>query len=77
MFNRIENARPAYGEPVILRINGVVQNYTYNMDGADDCDDWLEPFGQLIDEDDKREVSFFIHTEKKVEWIYLKDLSNV
>lgn len=43
-FIPIENSRPPYGAPVLLKINGVVQHITYTLDGADETPDWFEPF---------------------------------
>lgn len=36
--------RPAYGEPVLLYVSGVVQNVTFMLDGGDECEDWFEPY---------------------------------
>ena len=34
---------PSYGEPVLIKINGVVQNVTYILDGCYHSPDWFEP----------------------------------
>ena len=35
---------PPYGDAVIIKANGVIQNVTYFLDGADDEPDWFEPY---------------------------------
>lgn len=53
---KIEDGKPQYGEPVLIRTKGgVVQHITYNLDGADDTPDWFEPYH--FDHDD--ELKFF------------------
>ena len=37
-------ALPPYGESVLIFANGVVQNVTYMLDGADDSPDWFQPY---------------------------------
>lgn len=40
----VEDELPVYGDPVLLKISGVVQHVTYMLDGADDSCDWFEPY---------------------------------
>ena len=40
----VKDELPAYGIPVLLKANGVVQHVTYMLDGSDDEADWFEPF---------------------------------
>ncbi len=37
-------ALPPYGESVLIFANGVVQDVTYMLDGADDSPDWFQPY---------------------------------
>ena len=48
--------RPGYGEPVLIVVYGVVQNIMYIRDGADDTEDWFEPYYF-----DDHELSAFMH----------------
>jgi len=46
-WNNTSERLPVYGEALILKINGVNQNITYQFDGADNGDDpfyWFEPY---------------------------------
>jgi hypothetical protein len=40
----VEDRLPAYGKPVLLVGNNVVQHVTYMLDGCDDVPDWFEPY---------------------------------
>lgn len=62
--------RPQYGEPVLIVSNGVLQNITYILDGADDVQDWFEPYFF----DHKGSLKIWWH--KVDEWAYLKDASD-
>ncbi|GGO89214.1 hypothetical protein GCM10011348_46440 [Marinobacterium nitratireducens] len=42
--NKPEDGSPDYGEPILVALNGVWQHVTYMRDGADDCEDWVEPY---------------------------------
>ena len=46
--------RPAYGQPVLIKIKGIVQHITYVLDGADDTADWFEPYH--FDHDDELKI---------------------
>jgi len=48
---RMDDRRPAYGEPVLIRIGLVVQHITYTLDGGDECEDWFEPYHFDHDDD--------------------------
>tara|TARA_R110000850_G_scaffold276016_1_gene416687 strand:- start:1130 stop:1351 length:222 start_codon:yes stop_codon:yes gene_type:complete len=50
----VEDRLPAYGEPVLIVGNGVTQHITYMLDGADDTEDWFEPF--YFEHDDECKV---------------------
>jgi hypothetical protein len=41
---RMIDNRPEYGEPVLIKSNGVVQHVTYTRDGLEGCGDWMEPY---------------------------------
>lgn len=49
----LEDNSPYYGEPVLICANGVTQHVTYLMDGADDTQDWFEPYHFDHDDDQK------------------------
>lgn len=45
VFVPLEEKKPMYGAPVLLKTKGdVVQHITYMLDGADNEEDWFEPF---------------------------------
>ena len=70
-FKKLSDRRPAYGEPLILRVKGVVQHITYMLDGADDFKDWLEPYYF-----EEKEAGFFVdYTESHIEWLYVDGLN--
>lgn len=50
----VNDKLPAYGEPVLLKANGVTQHVTYMLDGADECPDWFEPYH--FDHDDNQKL---------------------
>lgn len=64
----VHDKKPTYGQPVLLRINGVVQTVTYNLDGSDDSLDWFEPYSNIGVYDDYNELSFFVEHDVDVEW---------
>ncbi len=61
----VKDRLPGYGDPVIVVSSGVVQNVIYMMDGADDCDDWFEPY--FFDHDDNCKFS----PDKLTHWMPL------
>jgi len=38
----INNKRPQYGRPVLIKIKSTTQHITYMLDGADECEDWFD-----------------------------------
>lgn len=44
-FVNISDDRPKYGTPVLIKINGTIQNVVFVMNGGqdDDSEDWFEP----------------------------------
>lgn len=50
----INKNRPGYGEPVLIKVHSTTQNVTYMRDGADDCEDWFEPYH--FDHDDELKI---------------------
>lgn len=69
----VNDKLPEYGVPVLLCINGVVQNMTWCRDGSDDSNDWFELCGSVIEESDRRECAFFIDYENPVYWMPLPE----
>jgi hypothetical protein len=65
------NKRPEYGQAVILKINGVVQEMTWMRDGADDTADWFEP--NFADHYEDNSLKFFAHTMDDLEWMALPE----
>ena len=67
----VEDRLPAYGEPVKIFMNGVIQSITYCLDGFPDGGvmDWFEPYHF---DQDKDELSFFY--DKAESWIYVSAL---
>lgn len=59
---------PAYGTPVILKINGTVQHVTYIRDGESNCDDWFEPYHY-----DDKEHGVFVGSVNSLEWMPLPE----
>ena len=53
-WTKCTDSLPTYSEPVLLKINGVIQNITYMLDGADDMPDWFEPY--FFDHDDELKI---------------------
>jgi hypothetical protein len=53
-FIPMSQKRPIYGQPVLIKIKGIVQHITYTLDGADDTRDWFEPY--LFDHDDEMKL---------------------
>jgi len=39
----VNDGLPAYGEPVLIKVNEVIQHITYMLDEADDAQ-WFEPY---------------------------------
>jgi len=70
----VSSKSPSYGTPLLLMIDGVVQHVTYCIDGSDDSRDWFEPYGNHVDDDLKRELSFFVDYEKDISWIEVDSL---
>lgn len=64
----VHDKKPPYGKPILLKINGVVQNITYNLYGSDDSLDWFEPYSNIGAYDDYNELSFFVEHDVDVEW---------
>ena len=64
----VEDKLPDYGQPILLKISGVVQHVTYMRDGGDDYD-WLEPF--FYDHDDDVKISLKFDGLTKIEWMTL------
>lgn len=64
----VHDKRPAYGVPVLLQINGIVQTITYNLDGGDDSLDWFEPYSELGVYDDLDNMVFFVTNDIDVKW---------
>ena len=60
---------PEYGVPVVIYMNGVIQQIIYQLDGCPDggCMDWFEPHHFDCDE-----LKFFY--DKAEKWIYVHDL---
>lgn len=52
---------PPYGEPVLIIANGAPQHATYIRDGADDCEDWYEPYHFEHDDNCKAPASDVTH----------------
>lgn len=54
----VDERLPAYGRPVLIVCDGVVQNVTFIRDGADEDDDicWFEPY--FFYHDDSAKISF-------------------
>lgn len=59
---------PAYGEPVLIKTNGVLQHITYILDGADDVPDWFEPCHFEAD-------GLALRWDKVESWIYVDDVA--
>ena len=58
---------PAYGEPVFIIVNGVVQNIAYMLNGADHVPDWFETYFKDSDLNlSWNEVEY---------WIYVDDVT--
>lgn len=74
-FISIDERLPVCGEPVILKISGVVQCITYIMNGSGDCFDrtinWFEPNFFKFDDD------MTIKLEQVESWIYIDDLKGL
>ncbi len=65
----IKDKLPEYGDPVLLRINGIPQNVTWSRDGSDDSADWFEIHDPLNVYKGFKDSGFFIDFEKEVEWM--------
>ena len=63
----INEKRPSYGEPVLVVANGVTQNVTMMLDGADETPDWFEPY--FFESDDN--CKFF--WDKATHWMPLPE----
>lgn len=64
----IGDKKPDYGVPFLLKLNGVVQKITYNLDGSDHSRDWIEPYSSIGIYDDHRDLSFFVDYEADIYW---------
>ncbi len=58
---------PAYGEPVLIIYNNVIQHIVYMLDGSDEVPDWFAPY-HFEDED------LFIGWNEVQAWVYIDDL---
>lgn len=67
----VHDKKPKYGTPVILSVNNVVQDITYNLDGSDDSLDWFEPHSSVGAYDDLKDISFFVTHDIDVKWMKL------
>lgn len=67
----VHDKKPKYGTPVILLVNDVVQDITYNLDGSDDSLDWFEPYSSVGAYDDLKDISFFVTHDIDVKWMRL------
>lgn len=63
----VSDRLPIYGDPVLIVGNGVTQNVTYMRDGADDEQDWFEPY--FFDHDDGCKVDW----SKVTHWMPLPE----
>jgi hypothetical protein len=61
----VEEKLPAYGEPVLIKINGVTQHVTYALYGDSDVPDWFKPYH--FDNDYEHKIS----RDKVSFWCYL------
>lgn len=68
MWNK--NTKPQYGEAVLIKSNGVIQNITYIFDESDE-EEWFEPYHFKADSDGNDLV---VPVDKVESWIYLKDV---
>jgi hypothetical protein len=63
----VEDERPRYGRPVLLKLEGVVSEHVWMMDGADNEADWFEYLRDPIDSE-----SFFVYScSASTEWMPL------
>lgn len=67
----VHDKKPKYGTPVILSVNNVVQDITYNLDGGDDSLDWFEPYSSVGLYDDLKDISLFVTHDIDVKWMSL------
>lgn len=63
---KLEDDLPKYGVPVLLKIQGIVQEVTYMRDGSDVSLDWFEPFHY-----EDEECVIFISHDAEIEWLPL------
>lgn len=64
----MEVRTPGLGEPLLIKVGGSVQHTTYMMDGADDGDNWFEPY--FFDHD----TDLKIECNNVTEWVYIDDI---
>lgn len=67
----VHDKKPYYGQPVLIKLKGVVQNDTYFLDGSDDSLDWFELNCNHVDDIIKSEFSFFVKHDTDVLWMIL------
>lgn len=67
----VHDKKPKYGAPVILSVNDVVQDITYNLDGSYESLDWFEPYSSVGAYDDLKGISFFVTHDINVKWMQL------
>jgi len=67
-WRKVSDELPAYGEPVLLSIKGIVQHITYQLDGADEVPDWFEPYN--FDHADDLKL-WYNNVDR---WIYIDDI---
>ena len=64
-----KNEMPAVGEPVMIKVGGVIQHLSYVLDGCDEGKTyWFEPYWFKHEDIQKLPVS------KVIEWVYIEDL---
>ena len=71
-WNNVKDVLPGHGVPVLLKINGVVQDVTYCLDAGDnDPTTWFEPY---YFEYDELKVGVGFDCSPRLEWIYVDSI---
>lgn len=71
----INDHEPVLDEPVVIKVNSIIQDITYCLDGSDLNDlIWFEPYCKNIDAETKHEMSVRVSGKIEIFWQYTKDI---
>lgn len=70
----IKKELPAYGSPVLLKINDAIQCMTWILNGGDNEPEWFELCGSPVDDNTRMELSFEVDFDRDIQWLSVYEL---